>query len=106
MSKRRVAGMPRRVWHPVDVALGAGRVARCQSWLTLHTWPRPQPGYHILPDSPAIPGPTVSSTQCIYAPGYIPQSHVFEDFKDCSQVSSTDHRKQRYEMCVTAWAPP
>lgn len=59
----------------------------------------PLAGNRILPDSPAILGLTVSSAQCIYAPGYIPQSHVFEDFKDRSQRSSTDRRKQSMK-CV------
>lgn len=45
-------------------------------WLPTASRPTPQ----------AIPETVVSSTQGIYALGYIPQSHVSEDLKDFSNI--------------------
>lgn len=47
----------------------------------------------------------VSSTPCVDAPGYTPQGHVFEDFKDGSQMPSMDHRKQQYGMLCDNMGP-
>lgn len=85
-----------RVSNSMNVAFGTGREGNLAP--ALGPMPHLASALWLVTASCRVLLHTVSSTQCIYVPGYIPESNACEDFKDSSQTWCMDHRKQQYGM--------